>query len=135
MKLVIDSNVIFSAIISPRGRTAELIFVEDLELFSARTLEREILDHKEEIIKKASISRVDFELLHELLLSKICFIEDEELFGFIQRAGEICPDKTDEAFFAVCLTKNLPLWSNDKKLKQQKVVKVISTEELVKEFR
>lgn len=134
MRLVIDSNIIFSAIISPKGKTAELIFMKDLELFSARTLEKELLEHKNEITQKAGTSKVNFELLCELLLSKICFIEDEELFGFLKKAGEICPDKGDEAFFAVCLAKGLPLWSNDRKLKQQKAVKVISTEELAEEF-
>ena len=132
MKIVIDSNIIFSAIISPWGKTAELIFLKDFEFFSARTLEKELLEHKNELLKKSTLSENEFELLREILLNKITFFEEEDLHDYILKAKEICPDKDDVAFFAVCLLKNLPLWSNDKKLKNQTVVQVISIEELVK---
>lgn len=134
MKLVIDSNIIFSALLSPGGKTAELIFVKEIELWSTRTLEEELLKYKSELLKKSNLSEIDFELLKELLFDKINFVEDEELFDYAKTAKEICPDKGDIQFFAVCLAKNIPLWSNDKKLKQQNFVKVISTEELVKKL-
>jgi len=130
MKLVVDSNIIFSAIISPGGKTAELIFVKGLELFSAKTLEQELFEHKGELMKKACLPEIYFDLLRELLFSKISFLEEKELDIFIPKAKEICPDVGDVAFFAVCLAKDIPLWSNDKELKKQSVVKVINTEEL-----
>ncbi|MDD3086142.1 MAG: PIN domain-containing protein [archaeon] len=132
MNLVVDSNIIFSALISPKGKTAELIFLSDLTLFSTETLEKELIEHKIEIMKKAKLIESDFEQLYVFLKSKINFIEGEELDPFIDLVKEICPDKDDVSFFAVALAKNFPLWSNDKLLKTQNVVKVINTFELVK---
>ena len=132
MNLVVDSNIIFSALISPKGKTAELIFLSDLTLFSTETLEKELIEHKTEIMKKAKLIESDFDPLYVILKSKINFIEGEELDPFIELAKEICPDKGDVVVFAVALLKNIPLWSNDKLLKTQNVVRVISTFELVK---
>ena len=132
MNLVVDSNIFFSAIISPRGKTAELLLLADIKLYSVRTLETEILKHKPEIIKKTSLSKNELEILLTIFLNKIKFLEYNELENYLDQAKRICPDKDDTAFFAVCLTKNFPLWSNDKKLKQQNIVKVINTEELIK---
>ncbi len=132
MNFVVDSNIIFSALISPKGKTAELIFLNDLTLFSTETLDVELIEHKTEVIQKARLIESDFELLYIVLKSKIKFIRGEELDPFLELAKEICPDKDDVSFFAVALAKNLPLWSNDKLLKNQDVVKVISTSEIVK---
>lgn len=41
------------------------------------------------------------------------------------------PDKDDVDFVALALKLNLPLWSNDSRLKEQSLVKVLSTRELV----
>jgi predicted nucleic acid-binding protein len=132
MMLVIDSNIIFSAIISPRGTTSELIFTKDLTLFSALTLKKELFEHKNELLKKSGLNETDFELLNIILFSKITFLDEEELDSFILKAKTICPDPDDVAFFAVALKKGIPLWSNDSLLKNQDFVKVINTKELVK---
>jgi predicted nucleic acid-binding protein len=41
------------------------------------------------------------------------------------------PDPDDIDFTALALKLDCPLWSNDKELKQQTVVKVFSTSELI----
>ena len=132
MRLVVDSNIIFSALINPGGKTAEVIFLKDIELFSVRTLEKEIFEYKKEILEKSRLSEVGFELFYEVLLSKIIFIETAEISEFSSAAKEVCPDSDDVSFFALCLAKNLPLWSNDKELNKQNVIQIIRTEELVK---
>jgi predicted nucleic acid-binding protein len=134
MKLVVDSNIIFSALISPNGKTAELIFLKNVELYSTRTLEIELFEHKMELIKKSGFSESEFDSICFFILKKIYFVETIELVYFEEQAAKICPDKDDVAFFALCLAKGIPLWSNDKLLKNQNVVKVISTSEIVKMF-
>jgi predicted nucleic acid-binding protein len=132
MKLVIDSNIIFSALISPSGKTAELIFLESIDLYSTRTLEIELFEHKLELMKKSGFSESEFDSICIFILRKICFVETAELVSFEEFANKICPDKDDVQFFALCLAKGIPLWSNDKLLKTQKTVKVINTSQLVK---
>ena len=43
----------------------------------------------------------------------------------------ISPDADDTAYIALALHLNCPIWSNDKKLKKQDKVKVITTKELL----
>jgi len=134
MRLAIDSNIVFSVIISKKGKTAELLFKKEVEVFAPKMLIEELDEHKQELIQKSGMVLEEFELFKIAIFSKLKFVPNSELFPFIERADEICPDPDDVAFFALCLSKGIPLWSNDKKLKQQKLVKVINTEELVKEF-
>ena len=46
MELVIDANILMSALISNQGRTFDLIFDERLRLFSPEFLFEEIKKHK-----------------------------------------------------------------------------------------
>lgn len=56
----------------------------------------------------------------------------EAIAPFLKEALEFSPDKDDSPFLALCLGKGIPLWSNDKPLKEkQSVVKVLSTSELL----
>jgi len=132
MKLVIDSNIVFSALISPNGITKRILLLEELELFGPQNLFDEINKYKEEIFKKSGLTQEQFEIFLIVVSSRINLITDEELADFIEKADEICPDPNDTAFFALSMAKGIPLWSNDKELKKQNVVKVINTEELVK---
>ncbi len=132
MKLVIDSNIVFSALISPNGLTKRILLLEELELFGPQNLFDEINKYKEEIFKKSGLTKEHFEIFLIAVSSKINLIRDDELVDFIKKADEICPDPNDAAFFALSLAKGILLWSNDKELKKQNVVKVINTEELVK---
>ena len=58
------------------------------------------------------------------------FIPLEEYSSFMKEALAI-PDPDDIDFTALALKLDCPLWSNDKELKQQTVVKVFSTSELI----
>ena len=55
-------------------------------------------------------------------------------FDFIDGAERISPDPKDTSYFALALKLNCPIWSNDKKLKEQNKIKIYSTEEIVKFF-
>ena len=52
MELVIDANVIISAMISRLGKTRELIFSDKIILFAPEYLAEEFEEHKLEILKK-----------------------------------------------------------------------------------
>lgn len=132
MMLVIDSNIIFSAIISLYETTSELIFTKDLTLFCALILKKEIFEHKNELLKKSGLTENDFELLNIILFSKVTFLDKEGLDSCIIKTKMICPDPDDSAFFAVALKKGILVWSNDSHLKNQEFVKLISTKEFVK---
>lgn len=132
MNLVVDSNIIFSALISLNGKTAELLFKKDLGLFAPEMLIEELAKYQDLIISKSKVTIEEFELIKLFLFSKLTFVRNDELLVFFEVADKICPDKDDVAFFALCLAKEIPLWSNDKILKNQNVVKVLNTSEILK---
>jgi predicted nucleic acid-binding protein len=132
MELIIDANVLISALVMTRGFTYDLIFREDIKLFAPEYLLEEFQEHKKEIIVKSGLSEEDLQLFLSLISARINLIEKQEFEEFIGKAKEITPDQDDTEYFALALKLNCPIWSNDKKLKQQNKIKVYSTDELIK---
>jgi predicted nucleic acid-binding protein len=131
MDLVVDANVLFSVIIK-KGRTEELLFIEDLHLFAPEFLFQEFENYKELIVEKTNRTYDDFEDVIIILRKKIKTIPNEEIESFIPIAKEICPDPKDVDYFALALKLNCGIWSNDKVLKQQNKVQIYSTAEIMK---
>lgn len=131
MDLVIDANVLFSALISSEGRTFDLIFNDKFRLYAPEFLLEEIKKHKDEIVEKSSLSYENFELLFVILSSRIAFIPRNEFEEFRLLAKEISPDINDIEYFALALKLDCAIWSNDKLLKNQEKIKVYSTKELL----
>jgi predicted nucleic acid-binding protein len=132
MELVIDANILMSALIATEGKTYDLIFNESIKLFSVDKLMHELDKYKSEILEKSGLSEYDFDIFVSLISSEIEFIPYSELNKFISEAEKISPDPNDMEYFALALKMECAIWSNDKKLKNQDKVKVYSTEDLVK---
>ncbi len=130
MDLVIDANILFAALIK-ESTTYNLLFDEKFHLFTPEYIFTELEKHKEEIISKTEKTREEFYKLIEILKKKIILIPLEELKLYIKEAEKLAPDPDDMAYFALALKLNCPIWSNDKKLKQQDKIKVYDTSELI----
>lgn len=133
MDLVIDANILFSVLIKS-GKTEELIFEPELHLFAPEFIFEEFEKYKDKILEKTERSEEEFSKLLEILKKRIKTIPNEETQKYLQEARKICPDKKDIDYFALALRLKCYLWSNDKELKNQKIVKIYSTEELIKMF-
>lgn len=53
----------------------------------------------------------------------IKFVPLSEYKEYLSKAKEISPDPNDVDIFALALKLNCPIWSNDKELKKQNVIK------------
>lgn len=132
MDLVVDANVIFSAIIK-KGKAHELLFDDRVHLFTPEYFFSEFEEHSVEIMDKTGQSEEDVKLLLDGIKSKISLIPLEELSPFLEEAENICPDKDDVVYFALALKMGCAIWSQDKALKEkQNKVQVYSTDELCK---
>ncbi len=134
MKLVIDANILFSALIKD-SFTVDIIVCDDIELFAPEFLFDEFLQHKEDILRKA---RKTTEELHRLLNSikeLIKIISEDNVDDVMDEAERISPDPKDIPYIALALKLEIPIWSNDKELKEQNKVTVYSTEEIIKKLR
>lgn len=131
MELVVDANIVISALISSSGETRHLLFHEEIHLFAPEYLLKEIGKHKKEILHKSKLTDIDLEKALDLVCLRIEFVPFSKFEKYIPRAKEISPDPDDIEYVALALKLNHPLWSNDKRLKQQKYVKIYSTTELL----
>lgn len=130
MKLVVDTNVIFS-FFNERSKARELSLLPELELYSPSFALDEIEEHKSEILERFSLTEAQFTLIEKLLGTVVKFVGKEEYSEFLPRAMKLSPDPDDADFFGLALKLDCPIWSEDGKLKDQPQVKVLSTTELI----
>ena len=131
MNLIVDANIIFSSLIKD-GKTIELLSHFSLNLYSPEFVLQEIEKHKTEILKKTKKTEKEFNDVFSFIKKIISIIPKEEFNGYIDSANKISPDPDDVMYIALALKLKYPIWSNDKDLKKQNIVKIYSTEELVK---
>lgn len=134
MDIIIDANIVMSALIAPEGKTRAVMFLDAMRYFAPEFLLEECRKHKKEIMKKAGLSEEDVDEALGLISLRIRFIPFQEFKGYIQRAREVCADRNDAEYLALALARRAPLWTNDKELHKQAAVKVYSTEELLREL-
>lgn len=135
MELIIDANVLISALISPEGKTREIIFAYDIKFYAPEFLFTEIEEHKEEILKKSRLSDDEFDLALNLLKSRIILVPFTDFRKFISRAIRTSPDPDDIEYIALALSEDTIIWTDDKDLKKQTKVKIISTTELIEKLK
>ncbi len=134
MKLVVDANIVFSALIK-KGKTAELFFESELTLFSPEFLFEEVKKHKLDILKKTERTEEDVEKALMVLEKRVDIVKNKDTEKFLAQARSFCPDKGDVDYIALALKLKCPIWSQDKVLRQkQNKVKVWTTEELMRLF-
>ncbi len=130
MDIVADANILFSALIRA-GTTAQLLVRLDFHLFAPEFIIEEFLKHKDTILSKTKRTEQEFYNFLDDIKEIITIIPKDEFETYIEKAISISPDANDVQYFALALKLNCPIWSNDKELKKQNTVKVISTQELI----
>ncbi len=133
MQLIVDANPLISILIKP-GKPVDLLFVEELELVAPQLLFQEIEHNIEIIVNKSELNKDEIERFIEILKKKIKIIPEEEFLQFRNKAEQICPDEKDITYFALALYLKCPIWSNEKRLKEQDEINVYSTHELIRLF-
>jgi predicted nucleic acid-binding protein len=133
MDLVLDANVLFSAFISKEGVTRKLLLDNRLSLYVPEFLLEESSKYLGVLSEKTALSILDVrQLLDELYReANISVFASPELEEFRKKAKQICPDPNDVEYFALALKLACPIWSNDKLLKSQAEVRVLSTRDLL----
>ncbi len=132
MLLTTDANILF-ALFNPRSFTRRFIILnrDVLELYSPKFAIEEIEKYKQVILEKFNLTEENFEIILSFIRSIIYFVDLEFYKERLIEAKRISPDIKDVEYFALALKLNCPIWSNDKVLKNQKTVKVLSTNELI----
>ncbi len=132
MKLVLDTNILISALIRD-SITREILIHPEMEYILPEFALEEIGNHKEEILQKSGLSKSDFGLLLEYLKDNIVLIPDKEIIHK-ELAKQIMKniDLKDSIFIALALSiKNDGIWSRDTDFEKQARIKVWKTKDLI----
>lgn len=134
MEFVIDANVMFAALIK-NGITIALISEPSITLFTPEYIFEEFLNHKEEILKKTKRTEQELNEILELFKKKLIVIPKLDFENHIETAKIFSPDIDDTIYLALSLKLAIPIWSNDKDLKEkQNIIKVYNTTEVYDSF-
>ena len=130
MDLVIDSNILFAALLKESG-TSDILFKH--KLYAPEFIFVEFRKYRDYLKGKTKRTEENFNELFDLFERNVILIPKEEIEHFIEKAEKISPDAKDVPYLALALKLRCGLWSNDKDLKEkQNAVQVYSTEELIK---
>ncbi len=133
MRFVIDTNILFSAMIK-KSITRNIILSDVFDLYVPEYLFGEINNNKKLILRKAKIKEENFIALLTLFQKHVKIIKKETYRNKFPLAEETMKkiDVTDSPFLALALTLNSPMWSDDKHFKQQDLVDVYTTKDVLK---
>lgn len=124
--VVVDTNLLFSALIPRASKIREYLLKPDVTFYAPNFLITEIYAHKEKLLLHSKLTEDEFYLFFDGLIERIKFLP----ISFIskeskQKAYELCKDidVKDTPFVALAIQLNLPLWTGDKQLKQGLIAK------------
>jgi predicted nucleic acid-binding protein len=130
MRLVVDTNVLFSFFKRESVTRRLLTNFELLEPVTPSFCIEELNEHKELIRAKAKLADREFEEVLDDLLIFLKVFSLSEYRTFLSAAQRISPDPDDSELFALALKFSCPIWSNEKAFKNQSEVRIYTTAEL-----
>lgn len=78
MKIVVDSNIVFSAILNTKSQIGQLLIdgSNHFDFYSIGLLKEEIFNHKSKILQLSSFSEGHYTEVYHLIMSNILFVDD-----------------------------------------------------------
>lgn len=121
MKIVLDTNIIFSALLNPKGKISDLLLNSFgiFDFYSPTFVLEELKNHQNKLLKISGYSEKDLDFLLRIVFKKIELIDVinvqqsiwDDAFKLTQNLDEF-----DIPFIALSLELDAPLWTGDKKL-------------------
>jgi predicted nucleic acid-binding protein len=120
MKIIVDSNIIFSSLLSSSNKYIETIYQSGHQFFSPYFAYVELFKYKEKILKYSKMNEPALLEQLYLILKNITFVKEAMINDDnLKRAYGLCKDIDEKDILFVSLTFELEglLWTGDKKLK------------------
>lgn len=133
MNIVIDANVLISSLIK-NGKSTDILLNFSCNPFIPEFIFTEFEKHKTEVLEKTHRTSQEFWSIFTKIKEIATIVPKEDFEEYLEEAEEFCPDPDDVMYFALALKLKCPIWSNDKKLKEQDKIKIYSTEDLIEKF-
>jgi predicted nucleic acid-binding protein len=121
MNIIVDTNIIFSAIINSNGKIGNILFnsYNDLVLYSPEFMRYEIQHYHDKLMKAAKLTEQQLLEAEYRIISQIELISEELIKkSSWEYAYELTKDidEDDTPFVALTIELNGLLWTGDKKL-------------------
>jgi predicted nucleic acid-binding protein len=143
MKIVLDTNIVFSAILNTQSRIGQLIINGSryFDFYTVELLRAEIINHKAKILQISRFDENQFSEIFQMLSSRIKFINDiliaDDEFEIANTLVSNI-DENDTLFVALTNHLSATLWTGDKKLitglQKKNYQALITTDELYRIF-
>jgi len=135
MKLVVDANVVISALIAD-SKTRELIVTLEPDLLTPEFVYDEIGNYTELIVEKSGMSPERVAQFIDLLFQYIEVVPAQKFYPHIEEAeaaiGDTDPD--DVLYVACALAEDAAVWSDDTDFDKQTLVETYSTSDVIDSF-
>lgn len=139
MKLIIDANIVFSAILNSNGKIGDILINggKQFEFIAPEFLRHEIKSHYEKLIKISGLTIEEIQEAEFYIYKSINFISEEQInvccwISSEKLVAEIDPN--DILYIAYSKYFKCKIWSGDKALinglKKKNFKKFITTKEL-----
>ena len=118
IRLVVDTNIVFSALITP-GRTNQVLLKARGSFYAPMELLEELKDKRGKIARLLGMDEsVVMDLIEAFAGEIVSFVPLHEFLDTIPRARRIAGefDEKDTPFIALAMHLNIPLWTGDKGL-------------------
>ncbi|MEK6920414.1 MAG: PIN domain-containing protein [Nanoarchaeota archaeon] len=133
MKIIIDVNILFSALI--RDSTTRTILVKSgFDFYFPEPSLHKIRKYKEYILEKTGLDEREYTQLISLLFNYIKLIPTEQIEKHWEEAKQIMAhiDEEDVTFIAAALgTTDSIIWSDDADFDKQQKIAVFKTKDIV----
>jgi len=121
MKVVVDSNIVFSAMLNRESSIGDIILnsQDAFTFYTCEYLREEINDHKEKIIEITGYDEREYSEVEFLVYKQIDFFSESTIpFEFWQKAADLVRDidMDDISFVALSLFIDKNIWTGDKPL-------------------
>ncbi len=119
MRLVIDTNIIFSALLHKKAREFNLIMLGDLDIYVCQFSTVELFKHKEKLLRFSGLTEDMLLDNYYLILKNLQVIHERDIQKEVwRRASELCADvdPKDTVYVAASMMLDAYLWSGDKML-------------------
>ena len=131
MDVVIDANIMFAALIK-KNDTSKLMFSDKLKLHAPDFIFDEFSKYKDVLLEKTHRLEDEFFHLVSIFKQRINVVPKNEYQEYLEKGREIAPDPKDDAYFALALKLNVPIWTHDKRSKEkQAIIEIITTKDLL----
>jgi len=120
MIVIVDSNILFSALLAHKSIHLDTLENKAYEFFAPNFIFTEIFKYKEKILKHSKLTEIELLEVLNNLFARIQLVPHHFIsLSNRKKASELCEniDSKDAVFVALTIELNGLLWTGDKKLK------------------